>query len=205
MLESIRSTIAEPPLFAESDLVTRQALMTDVPDLLRVINAYAARGIMLPRTEFEMAENLRDFTVVVAGTRFAGCGALHFYTTQIGEVRSLAVAPDFQGCGAGRKIVQALELEARAFGLVGVFAFTYIPGFFAKLGFREIDRGELPLKAWKDCLRCPKFQCCDEIAVIKYFESSSKGAVDTHVCGNGVSVADAPESSQKVPQVRNSH
>ncbi len=175
--------------------------MTDAPDLLRVINAYAARGIMLPRTEFEMAENLRDFTVVLAGPRFAGCGALHFYTPQMGEVRSLAVAPEFQGCGAGRKIVQALELEARAFGLAGVFAFTYIPAFFAKLGFREIDRSELPLKAWKDCLRCPKFQCCDEIAVIKYFESSSKGVVDAHICGNGISASTAPRNCQKGPQV----
>ena len=64
--------------------------------------------------------------------------------------------------------MQALEAEAQAFGVQDVFAFTYIPEFFRKLGFIEIDRGELPLKAWKDCLRCPKFQCCDEIAVIKH-------------------------------------
>jgi amino-acid N-acetyltransferase len=202
MLESIRTTIDAVPLFAESDLTIRKASMADVPELLRVINAYAARGIMLPRTEFEMAENLRDFTVVFAGGQLAGCGALHFYTPQMAEVRSLAVNEDFQGCGAGRKIVQALELEARDFGLAGVFAFTYIPRFFEKLGFREIDRGELPLKAWKDCLRCPKFSCCDETAVIKYFDPSGKGTTNTPIRGVPTS---SPESSSELvnlPQVR---
>jgi amino-acid N-acetyltransferase len=107
--------------------------MSDVPHLLRLINAYAGEGIMLPRTEFEMAENLRDFTVVAADGRLAGCGALHFYTPAMGEIRSLAVAREFQRCGAGKQIIGALEEEAAAFGLVGAFAFTYIPGFFQKL------------------------------------------------------------------------
>jgi amino-acid N-acetyltransferase len=57
--------------------------------------------------------------------------------------------------------------EAVEYELDAVFAFTYVPGFFAKVGFDEVERGELPLKAWKDCLRCPKFQSCDEIAVLR--------------------------------------
>jgi amino-acid N-acetyltransferase len=64
--------------------------------------------------------------------------------------------------------VQELEREAREFRLHSIFAFTYVTKFFEKLGFLEVERGELPLKAWKDCLRCPKFQCCDETAVVKY-------------------------------------
>jgi amino-acid N-acetyltransferase len=120
------------------------------------------------------------------------------------EVRSLAVNAECQGCGAGRKIVQALELEAREFGLAGVFAFTYIPRFFEKLGFREIDRGELPLKAWKDCLRCPKFSCCDETAVIKYFDPCGKGIIDPPKRGMS---APSPESAPglvNLPHLRNS-
>ena len=66
-------------------------------------------------------------------------------------------------------LVEALEAEARQFGLQSIFAFTYVDWFFRKLGFVEVERGELPLKAWKDCLRCPKFQCCDEIAMVKYW------------------------------------
>jgi amino-acid N-acetyltransferase len=148
-------------------LEIRKASLTDIHALLELINAYAVKGIMLPRTEFEMAENIRDFLVAFDGPRLVGCGALHFYTATSGEVRSLAVDPSVKTRGIGRALVEALEEEGRAQELHSMFAFTYVPGFFGKLGFEEVDRGELPLKAWKDCLRCPKFQACDEIAVLK--------------------------------------
>jgi amino-acid N-acetyltransferase len=148
-------------------LEIRKASLTDITALLELINAYAVKGIMLPRTEFEMAENIRDFLVAFDEGRLVGCGALHFYTATSGEVRSLAVDPAVKTRGIGRALVETLEEEARAQELHSIFAFTYVPGFFGKLGFEEVDRGELPLKAWKDCLRCPKFQACDEIAVLK--------------------------------------
>lgn len=141
--------------------------MRDIPRILTVINQYAAAGIMLPRTEFETSENIRDFSVAYADSELAGCAALHFYTPTSAEVRSLAVKPEFKGFGVGRALVEALEKEARENDLESIFAFTYVAGFFARLGFEEVERGELPLKAWKDCLRCPKFQNCDEIAVLK--------------------------------------
>lgn len=148
-------------------LTVRKATMRDIPQLLRLINDYAARGVMLPRTEFEMSENIRDFSVLYDGDRLAACGALHFYSPTIAEVRSLAVDPQTTSRGLGRMMVESLEAEARDFCLHAIFAFTYVTGFFAKLGFTQVERGELPLKAWKDCLRCPKFQACDEIAVLK--------------------------------------
>ena len=149
-------------------LELRKATMSDIHPLLDLINDYAAKGIMLPRTEFELSENIRDFTLAFSGGRLAGCGALHFYSPVSGEVRSLAVLPDAKQRGIGRAVVEELEREARRFGLHSIFAFTYVDGFFRKLGFVEVERGELPLKAWKDCLRCPKFQSCDEIAMVKY-------------------------------------
>lgn len=148
-------------------LEIRKASLTDIAPLLDLINAYAAKGIMLPRTEFEMAENIRDFLVAFDAGRLVGCGALHFYTAASGEVRSLAVDPAGKAKGIGRALVEALEEEARAQDIHSLFAFTYVAGFFGKLGFEEVDRGELPLKAWKDCMRCPKFLACDEIAVLK--------------------------------------
>lgn len=179
-------------------VAVRKAAMRDIPAIIELINWYATSGIMLPRTEFEMSENIRDFSVaydeahtplgaapgerrnsadlpapgesVVRGSsvpRLVGCGALHFYTPTVAEVRSLAVRPECKEHGVGRALVNALETEARDNDLESIFAFTYVPGFFAKLGFSEVERGELPLKAWKDCLRCPKFQNCDEIAVMK--------------------------------------
>jgi amino-acid N-acetyltransferase len=149
------------------DVEVRKASMQDIPALLNLINGYAAKGIMLARTEFELSENMRDFSVAYAGGRLAGCGALHFYSPTVGEIRSLAVAENFKTHGVGRLIVDALVYEAKMYGLDAVFAFTYVPGFFGKVGFNEVERGELPLKAWKDCLRCPKFHSCDEIAVLR--------------------------------------
>ena len=91
--------------------------MQDIHPLLELINGYAAKGVMLPRTKFEMSENIRDFTLVFSGETFYGCGALHFYSPTVGEVRSLAVHPDAKSQGIGRVLVQALEQEARQFHL----------------------------------------------------------------------------------------
>lgn len=161
-------TTMEP--FTSTDLAepsVRKAAMGDIQPLLKLINGYAGDGIMLPRTEFEMSENIRDFSVAYAGNKLIACGALHFYSPTSGEVRSLAVDPAIKTHGLGRLIVESLEREAVENGLHAIFAFTYVPGFFQKMGFREVERGELPLKVWKDCLRCPKFSCCDEIAMLK--------------------------------------
>lgn len=155
------------------DLAVRKAGMRDIPNLLAVINSYAANGIMLPRTEFEMSENIRDFSVAYKDGVLLGCGALHFYTPTAAEVRSLAVLPQAKRLGIGRAVVDALEKEARENDLEAIFAFTYVPEFFAKLGFSAVERGELPLKVWKDCLRCPKFNRCDEVAVLKQLKSGA--------------------------------
>jgi len=154
-------------------MTIRKALMRDIPGILKLINDYARQGIMLPRNEFELSEGIRDFTVLYDGEKLLGCAALHFYGPTMAEVRSLAVAPESKGTGAGRLLMESLEREAREYDLDALFAFTYVPGFFSRLGYLEVDRGELPLKAWKDCLRCPKFQACDEIAVLKLLKENA--------------------------------
>ena len=160
--------VSTPTTFSEGPHAVRPAILRDIPKLLALINAFAAKGIMLPRTEFELAENIRDFVVIEGGDQIVACCALHIYSPTAAEIRSLAVDPGWQTHGLGRKMVEALEKDAREFGLVSLFAFTYVEGFFRKLGYETVERGELPLKAWKDCLRCPKFQACDEIAMRKY-------------------------------------
>ena len=160
-------------------VAVRKATMQDIPSILALINSYAADGIMLPRTEFEMSENIRDFSCAYEGTELLGCAALHFYTPTSAEVRSLAVWPEAKQHGVGRALVEALESEARDNGLASIFAFTYVPGFFEKSGFHEVERGELPLKVWKDCLRCSKFQNCDEIAVLKHLGNPNAEIIRT--------------------------
>ena len=163
----LSSTVGDSVVGRLELLTVRKATMRDIRALLELINGYAAEGIMLPRTEFEMSENIRDFTVIYSGSRLLGCGALHFYTPTSGEIRSLAVAPEAKKQGIGALLIEALENEAINNDLDAIFAFTYVVEFFRKVGFHEVDRGLLPLKVWKDCLTCPKFRCCDEIAVLK--------------------------------------
>lgn len=158
--------------FSEVPLTIRKAGLQDIGPLLLLINDYAAKGIMLPRTEFEMAENIRDFTIIYAGDQLVACAALHIYTPLAAEIRSLAVHPGWKSHGLGRKLLEYLEQEARLLGLKTLFAFTYVEGFFQKLGYKTVDRDALPLKAWKDCLRCPKFQACDEIAMLKDLQTT---------------------------------
>lgn len=168
MISALRpGMMVDQATVSNKDIEIRKASMQDIPALLGLINGYAAKGVMLSRTEFEMSENMRDFMVAYDGNVLAGCGALHFYSPTVGEIRSLAVAETHKNHGIGRLIVDALVYEAKLYGLDAVFAFTYVDKFFGRVGFHQVERGELPLKAWKDCLRCPKFQACDEIAVIR--------------------------------------
>jgi amino-acid N-acetyltransferase len=166
MISSVRAdAFVESP--QSSPLVVRKAAMRDIPPILELINGYAAKGVMLPRTEFELSEAIRDFTVVTLDGRLLGCGALHFYSPTIAEIRSLAVHEQAKTHGVGRRLVAALAAEAEVYELHAIFAFTYVVEFFQKVGFQVVERGMLPLKAWKDCVRCPKFQACDEIAVLR--------------------------------------
>lgn len=150
-----------------AQVTIRKALLDDANDILELVNGLAVDQIMLPRSPASVVENIRDFVVAEVDGAFAGCGALAIIWSDIGEVRSIAVAPAQQGLGLGRRMAEALIEEARELGLARVMAFTYVAGFFEKLGFQVVDHASLPHKVFNDCLNCPKFNKCDEVAVLK--------------------------------------
>ena len=94
-----------------------------------------------------------------------GCGALKIYSGELAEVAGLAVRRDRQGVGLGRALLEALLTQARDHGLARVFALTRKPEFFLRLGFVPAEKEQFPEKVWADCARCPRQNCCDEIAV----------------------------------------
>ncbi len=190
MISGVQSDAFVEANATAANAVVRKAVMRDIPRILELIDSYAVKGIMLPRTEFEMSEAIRDFTVAVDGETLLGCGALHFYSPTVAEIRSLAVAERAKTRGVGRKLVAALIAEAQEFDLDAVFAFTYVEEFFGKVGFQVVERGALPLKAWKDCLRCPKFQACDEIAVLRVLRPGRWNESQSPIWGQTASVAD---------------
>jgi len=191
-----------------AEIELRKAVLADISAMADLINEYPGRGTMLPRTAFELAESIRDFVVAYDGPTLVGCGALHIYSPDAAEIRSLAVGSGSQKSGIGPRIVEALELEASEFGLAKVFAFTYVPDFFSKLGFGQVDRSELPLKAWKDCLKCPKFKACDENAVLKNINTASFCVRASPIRGEAVRAiptrTKVPESIPKVLEIWNS-
>jgi amino-acid N-acetyltransferase len=147
----------------------RKALVKDVVDIHKLLSAYAAQGLLLPRSLSELYDHLRDFFVIDPvenqGPIIAVC-ALGICWEDLAEIRSLAVAEDFKGKTYGTKLVERCLADAESLGLRKVFTLTYIPDFFLKLGFKVIEKSELPHKVWSDCLKCPKFPDCDEIAMI---------------------------------------
>lgn len=151
-----------------TDAITvRNATVRDVSTMLEIVNNYASKQEMLPRSPLSMFENLRDFIVAEIDSQVVGCGALHVVWGDLAEVRSIAVAPSAKGKGIGRLLADRLIEDANAMLIPRVFAFTYVPGFFEKLGFRVVDHAELPHKVFADCMNCPKFNCCDEIAMLR--------------------------------------
>ncbi len=144
----------------------RQATEADVEGILSIVNYYAAQNLMLPRTADQVQRALRHFLVAEQNGRVVGCGSLVELTPQLTELRSLAVAPDQRGTGLGRRLVETLVERARTAGYEQLCALTLQEGFFNVLGFATVDRWALSPKIWTECIYCPKFDHCDEIAVL---------------------------------------
>ena len=144
----------------------RPAQIDDVHTIVRIISHYASQGLMLPRSHSAMTDALSHYLVADANGELVGCGGLEPYSPDVAEIYGLATAPDNSPGGTGSAIVQALIRKARAENISQVFAMTLAPGFFQRMGFRTVEHTDLPIKVWRDCVACPKFGNCDEIAMV---------------------------------------
>ncbi len=147
----------------------RKALIQDVKPIHKLLGYYADQGLLLPRSLSELYDHLRDHFVVEdrsSQNSIIGVSALGICWEDLAEIRSLAIAKNEQGKGLGSQLVETCLEEARSLGLKRVFTLSYVPGFFSKLGFKEVEKSVLPHKIWGDCLKCPKFPDCDETAMM---------------------------------------
>lgn len=177
------------------NVTVRVATVRDVDRILRLVNELAVKQIMLPRSPASVIENLRDFLIAEVDGAFAGCGALAITWTDLAEVRSLAVHPDYQKHGIGRAIVTALITDAKHLGIQRLFAFTYVPAFFEKLSFVVAEHEQLPHKVFNDCMHCPKFLACDEIAMTLVLDPD---ATSTTLLGMPQRAFPLPQRTKKV-------
>jgi amino-acid N-acetyltransferase len=145
-----------------------KAKIAHVPVIQKILGIFAQEGKLLARPLSELYTNLRDLVVAVDEEtgEVIGCCSLHIIWDNLAEIRSLAVLDTHQGRGLGRQLVQACIVEAGDLGISQLFILTYETGFFEHLGFRVVDKNVFPQKIWVDCLQCPKFPNCDEVALV---------------------------------------
>ena len=146
----------------------RKAFINEVPVIKQVIEPFVKDGLMLPRSLHSIYTCVRDYWILTDDDQSAinGCCALQVCWADIAEIRTLAVKKEYQRAGAGRTLVEACIKEAVQLGLKQLFTLTYVPEFFKKLGFHEVDKSTLPNKIWADCIHCPYFPDCREVALI---------------------------------------
>jgi amino-acid N-acetyltransferase len=151
----------------------RKATIKDAKAIHKILQEFGSQGRLLPRPLSKIYDHMRDFSVYVdpSENRVIGCCALQFCWEDLAEIRSLAVIRDFQKMGIGKQLALNALSEAKAYNIKQVFTLTYEPEFFRKFNFVKIDRSELPLKIWGDCILCIKFPDCDEIAMMKQLEA----------------------------------
>ena len=146
----------------------RKATIKDIKAIHKLLQEYGIKGELLPRPLSVLYDHVRDFLVYVEEKNSViGCCALQFCWDDLAEIRSLAVHPEHLRKKIGSKLVETILSEAKSFEVKKVFALTYRQEFFKKFGFMQINRSELPIKIWADCIMCVKFPDCDETAMMK--------------------------------------
>jgi amino-acid N-acetyltransferase len=146
----------------------RPARVSDVAAIHALIRIFAERKLMILRSHAELYETIRELVVASddAG-RILGCAALHVFAADLAEVRSVAVDPSAQGHGLGRLLIDRCWEDAGALGVPSIFTLTTAPGFFENCGFERVPKEDLPHAIWGECVRCPSFPECPEIALVR--------------------------------------
>lgn len=145
----------------------RKARIQDITQIQDLINSFAKQDLMLPRSLNELYETLRDFWVYEENKRILACCALHISWQDLAEVKSLAVKKNRQRQGIGGQLITACINEAKTLGIKKIFVLTYKPEIFRRFGFKKIRHSNLPHKIWAECINCPKFPNCQEVAMVK--------------------------------------
>ena len=154
----------------------RKATIEDIKPIHALLKHHGDKGVLLARPLSKLYDHVRDFLVYVdpknkdGDKEIIGFCALQFCWEDLAEIRSLAVKEDYFGQTIGTQLVKAAFEEARKFKIKKLFTLTYKPEFFKKFGFTRIDKSDLPIKIWADCILCVKFPDCDETAMLKPLE-----------------------------------
>jgi len=147
-------------------MTIREATVDDVDIIVELVNKYAKKGLMLSKTPYKVFTAIQNYFVAEEKGKIVGCVALNVIWKDLCEVCSLAVSDNYKGKGVGKKLVYSCIEKAKMLNIPKVIALTYQDKFFEKLGFKLTDKDRFPRKFWRECLECPKLECCDELACV---------------------------------------
>jgi amino-acid N-acetyltransferase len=145
-----------------------KAKLSDIPAMHALVAPEVKEGIILNRTEDEVATNIRSYVLAKDDDILVGYTALHIHSKRLAEIRSLIVDEKYRNQKIGQKMVEFTLKEAKDLEVEeDVLVLTYLPAFFKKLNFKEINKELIPEhKIWADCIKCIHFPVCNEIALV---------------------------------------
>lgn len=145
-----------------------KANLSDISLMLALVEQEVKDGIILLRDADEIATNIRSYILAKEGDTLVGYAALHIHSARLSEIRSLIVDTEYRGKNIGKKMVLSCLKEAETLGVKEeVLVLTYLPQFFEKLGFIEMNKEQIPEhKIWLDCIKCIHFPVCNEVALV---------------------------------------
>ena len=145
-----------------------KASLADIPKMQELVRPEVESGVILERSDDEIATNIRSYTLALVNGELVGFTALHIHTAYLAEIRSLIVKDGFRGQKIGENLINKVLDEARTLGVQRVLSLTYKQSFFERLDFVEIPKESLPEhKIWADCIKCKHFPICNEVSLIK--------------------------------------
>ncbi len=145
-----------------------KANLDDIPEMQALVTGEVKEGIILNRSEDEVATNIRSYVLAKDEGKLVGYTALHIHSKRLAEIRSLIVDEAYRRENIGKRLVRFALEEAKMLGVEeDVLVLTYLPQFFIKMDFKEINKESIPEhKIWADCIKCIHFPVCNEVALV---------------------------------------
>jgi len=151
-----------------SSIIYQKPTLLDIPAMQQLVAPEIESGVILPRSNDEIATNIRSYWIALDGKKLVGFVALHIHSPKLAELRSMIIDQNYRGQNIGTTLVEKACEEGIRLGLKEVLALTYQQRFFERLGFVEIPKETIPEhKIWADCIKCKHFPVCNEVSLIK--------------------------------------
>lgn len=134
-------------------ITVRPARTHDVLAIRDLVENYAGDGPrLLRKNTVTLYEDVQEFLIAELDGVVVGCGALHVFWHDLGEVRTLAVSPNCKGKGVGSKIIEALTERAKVLGITRLFCLTFEIDFFTGHGFQPIKESPVDASTYAQLL-----------------------------------------------------